>query len=352
MSAWIQEPSFSNSGRLGTVQFSAIKLNPGFVGSKGNIIDITFRVKDTGVADVTFSSGSVLANDGKGSNLLDAFGSAVFSLVKSKLVPSPSPPNLAPLVSLLPPLPQLKYFIQDLDGNDVLFSNSEDSPKWSNSPYAKISWTLPDNTTRVLTLLDDHPDTEPTIKSETITDSQILPLLPEGKHYFHIRFVDNTGAGPVLHFPVFIDLHEPKPFTIIFVNKETTSQGIYSTSHPRPRLTFFTEDELSGLDHYEFKINNGDWATVQFDAGSIFFKLPKLEPKNQYDLVVRAFDLAGNFVDATTTFIIEPVVAPVITYYPRNVRSSAGPLVIEGQAAPDAKIELVLKKNEPIIVSV
>lgn len=364
MSLWVQEPSFSNSGQIGMIQFSVVKLNPGFIGSKGNIFDVIFRVKDTGVADVTFSSGSILANDGKGSNLLSAFGSAVFSLVKSKPVTTPLPSVTTPSVTLPTPpvsppsissptplpLPQLKFFLQDSSGNDILFANSEEAPKWSNSSYAKITWILPDNETKVSMILDDNPDTEPDAKSETIADSQILPLLSEGKHYFHIRFIKDNTAGPVLHFPIFIDLYEPKQFGINFIDEESTSQGIHSTSSPKPRLAIFTEDILSGLDFYEYKINNGDWEKVQLENGGIFV-LPKLEPKVRYNLTVRAFDLAGNFVDSSATLIIEPVVSPVITYYPRNVRSTSGTLVVEGESAPNAKIELILEKDEPIIIS-
>ena len=46
MSMWVQEPSFSNGGQTGVFQFSAIKLNPGFVGSRGNVVDVVFREKD------------------------------------------------------------------------------------------------------------------------------------------------------------------------------------------------------------------------------------------------------------------------------------------------------------------
>ena len=65
---WVQNPSFSNTGDRGDVRFEGIKLNPGFVGSGGQIIDIVFRVKKIGSAEVYFTESSILANDGLGSN--------------------------------------------------------------------------------------------------------------------------------------------------------------------------------------------------------------------------------------------------------------------------------------------
>lgn len=67
-SLWVQEPSFSNTS--GTVSFEGIVLNPGFIGSQGKIMTITFRARGAGQSNLTFSSGSVLANDGSGSNIL------------------------------------------------------------------------------------------------------------------------------------------------------------------------------------------------------------------------------------------------------------------------------------------
>lgn len=363
MSIWVQEPSFSNSGTQGSIHFSAIKLNPGFVGSKGNVLNITFKVKDAGVANLTFSSGSILANDGKGSNILNAFGSGVYSLVAKNLQsttpaattpsvtpagqPTASGPTSAKAVWLAP---QIKLWLQDSSGNDILFNTSDDTPKWSNNAYAKITWDkITDNATKVLTLLDDNPETEPSNQSATADNWQILPFLNEGKHYFHIRWA-GAGGGATLHFPIFVDLHEPKHFTINFDGETTAKGGIHSTSNPRPRLTFFTEDELAGLDRYQFKINDGDWSEVKLEPDGTFI-LPKLSTETRYNLVIRAFDLAGNFTDEATAFIIQPIVAPQITYCPRTVSSTVGPLVIEGKAAPEAKIELVLDKHEPLVIT-
>lgn len=75
---WVQKPSFSNNA--GTVNFEGIILNPGFTGINGKIITINFKVKAAGTALLNFSSGSILANDGKGTNILASLGKTQFNL--------------------------------------------------------------------------------------------------------------------------------------------------------------------------------------------------------------------------------------------------------------------------------
>lgn len=74
LTLWVQEPSFSNSA--GTVNFEGIVFNPGFIGVGGKVITINFKVKAAGAIPLNFSSGSILANDGKGTNILENLGSA------------------------------------------------------------------------------------------------------------------------------------------------------------------------------------------------------------------------------------------------------------------------------------
>jgi hypothetical protein len=78
LSLWVQEPTFSNT--KGTVNFEGIALNPGYTGNQGTILSITFRAKTTGQANLAFSSGSVLANDGAGTNILENLGTAKISV--------------------------------------------------------------------------------------------------------------------------------------------------------------------------------------------------------------------------------------------------------------------------------
>lgn len=76
---WTQEPIFSNAA--GSVVFSGGLPSPGFTGPSGAILRVTFRPKSIGQATVNFVSGSVLANDGKGTNILDSFSGGIFNVL-------------------------------------------------------------------------------------------------------------------------------------------------------------------------------------------------------------------------------------------------------------------------------
>lgn len=82
-SLWVQEPSFSNSS--GTITFEGIVLNPGFKGESAKIISVTFRAKQEGGVNIKFLSGSILANDGTGVNILTSPGAATIN-IKAKQV--------------------------------------------------------------------------------------------------------------------------------------------------------------------------------------------------------------------------------------------------------------------------
>lgn len=78
LTLWVQEPSFSNSS--GSVSFEGVVPNPGFTGYQGNIVTITFKAIVQGSATVKFDSGSMLANDGAGTNVAQDLSGGVFTV--------------------------------------------------------------------------------------------------------------------------------------------------------------------------------------------------------------------------------------------------------------------------------
>ena len=84
-SLWVQEPTFSNA--LGTITFAGGKPTPGYIGASGTIITITFRGKTADGVTVNFANGSVLADDGKGTNILASTGSGSYKLIAREVTP-------------------------------------------------------------------------------------------------------------------------------------------------------------------------------------------------------------------------------------------------------------------------
>lgn len=84
---WTENPTFSNPA--GTITFSGGLPSPGFVGASGGVLRITFKVKAEGQAPVNFQSGSILANDGQGTNIAEGLRGAFFTLVEPQQPPKP-----------------------------------------------------------------------------------------------------------------------------------------------------------------------------------------------------------------------------------------------------------------------
>jgi len=70
---WVQEPLKNNVA--GLISFEGAILNPGYLGKSGRILELTFNCRQEGNTTLSFSSGSILANDGKGTNILDKLAS-------------------------------------------------------------------------------------------------------------------------------------------------------------------------------------------------------------------------------------------------------------------------------------
>lgn len=109
MNLWVQNPSFSNSVSGGDINFAGVALNPGFIGTGGNVITIRLQAVAVGSAQLSFSTGSVLANDGNGTNILDSMGVSNITIVPAAAatVPAPAPatPSVLAPVTASPPLP-------------------------------------------------------------------------------------------------------------------------------------------------------------------------------------------------------------------------------------------------------
>lgn len=88
---WVSKPSFSNAGPHGNIQFEGVVLNPGFVGSSGKVMEIVFRVKNEGLAELNFSDSAILANDGLGTNILTSNGKASFVFMPPRFGPEGPP---------------------------------------------------------------------------------------------------------------------------------------------------------------------------------------------------------------------------------------------------------------------
>lgn len=323
---WVQEPSFSNSA--GTVNFEGIVLNPGFTGASGKVITINFRVKAAGTALLNFSSGSVLANDGQGTNILTSLGNASFSLGGAEpSVPEATTPSEAVGT---PAAPQ------------VSSPTHPDPNKWYAASDAKFTWSVPSDVTAVRLLVGKIPQAVPTVYYSPAVSSKELSDLADGIWYFHVRLRNSVGWGGVSHFRFQIDTEKPTRFEISEVERKDLTD-------PKAKFIFDAKDDTSGIDHYEIQIDNGSPQVWQ-DDGSHRYETPVLEP-GKHTLIAKAVDKAGNTLANSAEFIIEPLEAPTIIEWPRELQSG-DQLIIKGASKyPNEQIVVWLQKEGKDAVS-
>jgi hypothetical protein len=269
-SLWVQEPSFSNSE--GTANFEGIVLNPGFTGNSGKILTLNFKVLKPGKANLSFYSGSVLANDGEGTNILNNLSTASFDLKEAVVETKPLAPS-SQIVSNLPPAPEIKS------------PTHPDQNKWYALKDVRLEWDIPENVIEARFVLSQNSSDEP---KELIQDNfKEFSNLEDGIWYFALQFKNKNGWGKISRFKIQIDTTPPNPINLTFVDgKQTYNQT--------PTILFDTKDNMSGIDFYKIKIGDGDFFTLSKEMQSNPYKL-SLQTLGEHTILIQAFDKAGNY---------------------------------------------------------
>jgi hypothetical protein len=286
---WVQEPSYSNTA--GTVSFEGVTPNPGFVGSSGKLLTMNFRVKAGGSSQISFLSGSVLANDGYGTNILTGMGTAPFTFGATPAVTPPAPAPDSPAAPTAPaPAPTAPV------GPVVSSVTHPDQSAWYSNNDPVFAWELPENATGVSVLLNQKPTSDPGWLSDGLITSKDYTNLADGEWYLHVKTKTAAGWSPITHYHFAIDTVSPSPFIFDFAPGSNDSQA-------QPHLLFQATDELSGLSHYLVRVNGEDIETVaaaDLPEGKEYI----LEPLEVGDNVVAitAVDKAGNSFTTEKTF--------------------------------------------------
>jgi hypothetical protein len=273
--------TFWTSGPTGgatSVSFSGGLSNPGYTGSAGKVITITFKAKTTGTGHIWIYNGKILANDGQGTNVMGTNSGATYTIGTT-----PTPGVGAPIVRS---------------------STHPDQARWYNSTNVSLNWSASSATSYVYAF-DQSASTDPpgNLSSDT---SKTYNNVADGVWYFHIKAKSGTSAfTSVTHFRVNIDTGAPDEFKVT-VNQEEKS------TNPSPTVTFAGQDKTSGIAKYEARIDGGDAFAIA--TGD---KLPKRSP-GDHILVIKAFDAAGNTREASATYHIEGIAAlKIIDWSPK-----------------------------------
>lgn len=322
ISLWVQEPSFSNG--VGTVNFEGIVLNPGWQGSAGNILTINFEAVGTGSAKVKYSSGSVLANDGQGTNILAGMSSANYEISVPNVAP-PAPPVTGPT-------PAVSETPSNQSGTpaapQVTSATHPDTNAWFTVTKPSFEWNLDSSITAVRLLVSDKPNSSPSVIYDTPINQKELDELTDGVWYFHVQLKNKYGWGSITHFRFQIDTKDPEYFNITEIPRENNTVPIAS-------FNFDAKDNISGIDHYIVQID-GNEPEVWLDDGSHIYNTPSLKP-GKHTLIAKALDGAGNSQANYLDFVVDAIDAPKVEKYSKNI-SSKDIFAIQGTTYPNSQV--------------
>ena len=326
---WVTEPTFSNSA--GTINFSG-GLPSGYTGQSGTIMNVTFRALGSGTARVSFKSGSVLANDGKGTNILTSMNSGTFTIQAANVTPEPE------VIEYIAPA-------NTPSAPNITSDTHSDPTKWYKENEAKLKWSLGSGIVAVRTLLNENPTSVPTKVYDSPISEITLSDLPQGVSYFHLQFKNAEGWGKVTHYRLAIDSVNPESISI------TQAEGV-DLSNPVQVIKVDVKDETSNVDKFKVKVDSAEPYEYIDETGSSTITLPSLEP-GYHTLIIEAFDQAGNSIVGTYSFTIASFDRPLFTEYPNEINEEVIP-VLKGQTRPNSKVEITVTKigSEPIVYSV
>lgn len=281
---WVEPPSYDNS--KGVVNY--VGVIPGGVTTEAGLIgSITFQAKSQGKARVSFKSNSkILLNDGLGTDSVVNYNRAEYTII-------PKAP----------------------EGVNIFSETHPFQGEWYNNNNPILSWDKEDGVDGFSYVLDNKPSTVPENNINT-TDSTIsFENLNDGLWYFHIKARKNGVWGSAGHFLLRIDSTPPASF-----KPEVNYMVAATVFVTRTMISFFTTDNLSGVDRYEVGVIDKKAPPTESPI-FVYAESPyqfSVNDDSEYRVVVRAVDKAGNvrddFVDVEVPFAIYTFVRNYIVY--------------------------------------
>ncbi len=265
---WAVEPTFSNSA--GTVSFEGGNTSP--ISGKKQLLSISFKPTKEGSLTLSFKDGTVLAADGKGTNILG-----------DKL---PSTYTIGAAIAPPPPPPSSSGQGQTPDAPEITSTSHPSPDVWVATTTAIFAWENPIDVTTVRFILDQSSSTVPTTTIDpAISDKEYTDLKP-GENWFHLRLKNEAGWSETTHRRALVDIAPPEPFTVTATPDPVAPDAAI--------LQFTTTDALSGLDRYEIALESCEVKKLKAtDIPPSGYILGGLSAGAQ-NFKVYAYDKAGN----------------------------------------------------------
>ncbi|MBI3573301.1 MAG: hypothetical protein HY092_03830 [Candidatus Kerfeldbacteria bacterium] len=326
-SFWTVEPAGSTGS--GRVTFSGGVPNPGFRGSSGTVIRITFAVKTTGQADLNLTGARVLANDGQGTDILSGQGGASYLLTAATAAPTNTTKTTTPSLPLpvitSPEFPdQTKWY----KGSAVTFQWNSTGAVSASSFGVHALAVNPNTVLGASYAFDQTSSTVPDEVPEPNTGSVTEKIPADGVWYFHIRFLYSGGWSKTASYRIQRDTTPPEPFTITLAYEAGGSSF-------DPIVQVDAVDKTSGIAHTELVLDQEPAYSVTTP-----YKL-HLTKAGSHHISITLADQAGNSQSSELSFDVHGYPSPTITSVTSPI-ILLDTLVVHGTAQPGDTVSLYL----------
>ena len=320
-SIWVEQPTFSNTS--GTISFNGGVPTPGYIGSKGIVASVLFKAKKEGIANVSFSSVSIYANDGLGTNVAssnrDGF---ILNITPYKGAETDEEIIVS---DKLPPSPIITSI------------EMPDPEAWYSLNKATFSWNLPEKVTAVQVLFNNLPNSTPNINYSPPIDQKTVTDLSDGIRYLHVRFKNSAGWGKTSHRKIKIDNTGPTDLNII---SSLSKDDLVL-------LKISSQDKTSAVVKYKISIDGilDKEIVVSSDKTDVTLSPQK---NGNHEVGIIAYDRAGNLSEKNIVVKFPLVNSPEIIRYSESI-TKREKIEIVGVSYPntDVKIWLQSEKENP-----
>lgn len=263
-SLWTAEPSFSNTD--GTIIFSGG--SPTALETGGTVLTVTFKGKKEGSAVLSFSKGSILAADGKGTNVYESGQAASYTVSAAKQKP-----------------PEVEEVVESGEPSPAPTINSSSHAKtdgWYATSTAEFSWPSTDATSyRYEFSKEQSAQLTKTLKA---TESSIrFSDIPEGEMFFLLQYRNDAGWSELAVRRIQTDRTPPLDFDF---SLDATGE--------KPLFVIEAKDELSGIGRYEILFGETIALTIKDqDVSKGSYSVPP-QAGGKTLVTIKAYDKAGN----------------------------------------------------------
>lgn len=294
-SLWTADPTYSNSD--GTISFSGG--SPSGFATQSSILSITFTAKAVGSTTVTFDKGSILAADGKGTDIFETGQAGTYTITAAAVAAPAAAASSSSDTS-------------DADGlsgdptpiaPQIASISDPKSDSWYASSTADFYWVDTSDITGARVSIASSTDATPTQVLKGAATSTIETNIPDGVWYFVAQLKNGSGWGPSGSFKVQVDTSPPDAFTIGMVTPEADGGTA--------KFSFKTQDAVSGIDHFELIVGSTtDQTLAAADVGSDdTYPIPP-QDGGPTTVTIIAYDKAGNARTETQTLTLPKVAKP------------------------------------------